>query len=90
MQGRRQASVYILHGWRRLQCRQCVNDGGLQELAVHMEWSMRLIPRTRSGRKFTSGLRGSRVVYARAAGAASAKFVLGDRVKVTSLAELAG
>ena len=46
---RRLASVYILHGWRRLQCRQrlwwrlqcrqCVNDGGLQELAGHMEWS---------------------------------------------------
>ena len=55
-----------------------------------MEWSMRLIPRTRSGRKFTSGLGGLRVVYARVASATSAKFVLVDSVKVTSLAELAG
>ena len=67
-----------------------MNDGGLQELAGHMEWSMRLIPRTMSVRKFTSGLRGLRVVYARVAGAASAKYVLVDSVKVTSLAELAG
>ena len=41
-------------------------------------------------RKFTSGLCGLRVVYARVAGAASAKYVLGDSLKVTSLAELAG
>ena len=43
--GRRQANMYILrpeHDVKRLP-----NDGGLQEVAGRMEWSMRLIPRTR-------------------------------------------
>ena len=30
--------------WRRLQCRQCENDDGLQEKSGHLEWSMRFVP----------------------------------------------